>query len=78
MNKQDGTGIQTKRQTQHSSTKNKMERSTASSRFSFHRTGPACPTSGYVHDDDDHHLFLLFCRLFKRLKPSGNFTYHQV
>jgi hypothetical protein len=23
-------------------------------RFSFHRTGPRCPTSVYVHDDDDN------------------------
>jgi hypothetical protein len=44
-------GIQTKRQKQHRSTKNKMERPTASSRLSFHRTGPRCPTSVYVHDE---------------------------
>jgi hypothetical protein len=52
-NTQDGTGIPTKRQKRHRSTKNKMERSTASSRLSFHRMGPRCPTSVYVHDDDD-------------------------
>ena len=50
---QDGTGIQTKRQNRHRSTKNKMERSTACSRLSFHRTGLRCPTSVYVHSDDD-------------------------
>jgi hypothetical protein len=46
-----------------------MERSTASSRFSFHRTGPRCPTSVFVHDDDDddvsaysssHHQALIY------------------
>jgi hypothetical protein len=53
MNTQDGIGIHTKRQTQQKSTKNKMERSTASSILSSHRTGPRCPTSVYVHDDDE-------------------------
>jgi hypothetical protein len=32
--------------------KNKMQRPTGSSRLSSHRTGPRCPTSVYVHDDD--------------------------
>jgi hypothetical protein len=27
--------------------------------LSFHRTGPRCPTSVYVHDDDDG-LILIF------------------
>jgi hypothetical protein len=57
-NTQDGTGIQNKRQTRHRSTKNKVERSIASSRLSFHRTGPRCPTSVYAHVDDDDNGFL--------------------
>jgi hypothetical protein len=36
-----------------------MERSTASSRLSFHRTGPRCPTSVYVNYDDDDDAFCL-------------------
>jgi hypothetical protein len=49
----DGTGLQTERQTRLRSTKNKMEKSTVSYRLNFHRTGPRCRTSVYVHDDDD-------------------------
>jgi hypothetical protein len=36
----------------HRPTKNKMDRPTASSILSFHRTGPRCPASVYVHLDD--------------------------
>jgi hypothetical protein len=50
---QDGIGIQSKRQMQLTSTKNKIDRPTASSRLSSHRTGPRCPTSVYLHDDND-------------------------
>jgi hypothetical protein len=41
------------RQKQHRSTTNKVERPTASPRFSFHGRGHRCPTPVYVHDDDD-------------------------
>ena len=67
-NTQDGTGIPTKRQTRHRSTKNKMERPTASSRSSFHWTRPRCPTSVYVHDDDDD--FSLTSRAIKQVAAS--------
>jgi hypothetical protein len=65
MNTQDDNRLQTKRQTRHISTKNKMERSTASSRLSFHKTEPMCPTSvnvggggggGGGDDDDDEEV----------------------
>jgi hypothetical protein len=46
-----------KRKTRHTSTKKKMERSTASSRLSFHRTGPRCPPSLYVDDDGGGDIF---------------------
>jgi hypothetical protein len=46
-------GIPTKRQRRQRSTNNKVERSTASPRSSFHGTVPRCPISVFVHDDDD-------------------------
>jgi hypothetical protein len=56
---------------QHRSTKNKMERSTAFSRLSVHRTGPRCPTSFHVPDDDDDSVFFNTINTVVQLYSQG-------
>jgi hypothetical protein len=49
-----------------------MQRPTAPSRLSFHRTGSRCPTPVYVHDDDDDDTHIdIFTELHHQSKHSN-------